>query len=90
MTPGARQTLQTYAQRMGRSWADVKRDWVSQSQTERGRLLVEMARVERLFLARLDKAQRRREVLSRVFAPLRWLGRVAGSSWGSVLRWVRR
>jgi hypothetical protein len=90
MTPGARQTLQTYAQRMGRSWADVKRDWVSQSQTERGRLLVEMARVERLFLAKLDKAQRRREALSRLFAPLRWFGRVVGSSWGSVLRWVRR
>jgi hypothetical protein len=90
MTPAARQTLQTYAQRMGRSWADVKRDWVSQSQAERGRLLVEMARVERLFLAKLDKAQRRRERLSVLFAPLRWLGRVAGSSWGSVLRWVRR
>lgn len=90
MTPRARQTLQTYAHRMGQSWADTKRQFVELSQTERGRMLVEMDRVEAMFLARLDKAQRRRERLSQVFVPLRWLGRCAGGGWGSVLRWVRR
>ena len=90
MTPRARQTLQTYAMRMGRSWADVKREWAAQSQSEQGRLLVEMERVEKLFLAKLDKAQRRRERLSNLFAPLRWLGRAVGGGWGSVLRWIRR
>lgn len=90
MTPRARATLQTYAQRMGASWADTKRQFVELSQTDRGRMLVEMERVEELFLARLDKAQRRREMLSQVFAPLRWLGRLAGGSWGRILRWIRR
>lgn len=90
MTPRARATLQTYAMRMGASWADVKRDWSGLSQTERGRMLVEMDRVEALFKAKLDKAARRREMLSQVFAPLRWAGRLAGGAWGSVLRWVRQ
>lgn len=90
MTPRARETLQTYAMRMGASWADVKRDWSGLSQAERGRMLVEMERVERLFQLKLDKAAKRRERLSMVFAPLRWLGRAVGGGWGSVMRWVRR
>jgi hypothetical protein len=75
---------------MGRSWADVKRDFMAQSETERGRLIVEMNRVEALFKAKLDRAQARRESLSRLFAPLRWLGRGLGGGYGSFLRWVRR
>jgi hypothetical protein len=90
MTPRARSTLQTYALRMGASWTDVKRDWTALSQAERGRMLVEMERVEKLFLAKLDKAERRRERISQLFAPLRWMGRVAGGALGTVLRWVRR
>jgi len=90
MTGHRREVLQTYALRMGLSWADVKRDFGALSATEQGKLIVEMERVEKLFKAKLDKQQARQAKLFKVFAPLRWLGRRVGGGWGIVMRWVRR
>lgn len=90
MTPATRETLQVYATRMGKSWAETKREFTALDESNRGRILAEMRRVEALFQAELAKRGRRRQVLSVLFAPLRWLGRRLGGSYGSVLAWMRR
>ena len=90
MTPATRETLQTYATRMGKSWAEVKRDYAALDETNRGRVLAEMRRVEALFQRELAVRKRRQERLFALFAPLRWVAARVGRAWGSVMRWVRR
>lgn len=63
MSPAARDTLETYAKRMDRRYAEVLREFRGESKTKQGQLLAEMRRVElefqRYVAMRMDHWTRR-------------------------------